>query len=181
LQLIDFDRFLATGSTKDSEIGLIAKPGLNSAIFLDSAGDGIVTTDWSNRVLLWKLATNGKDWTSSEIYRSDHQVNYAEPDNLGRWLIVLERHEESEVMGLFYSLSAHEKWFDLGSDYKWLGATFTDKSEVAVSAHDSWKSVFTIPSVNSLKDRAKDSLSPECRPLVPYGYRQSPCWPALDQ
>jgi hypothetical protein len=48
----------------------------------------------------------------------------------------------SDMRGSLYSIKAQQKWYDLGSDYKWLGATFINNSEIAVSKHGTWTKSF---------------------------------------
>ena len=178
VRVYNFEHILKTGRIPESEIGFIQEPGVISAIFLGTTGEGIVTANLTNQVLLWRQTAKEKNWTSSKIYRSDNPVRYAESDLAGQRLIVIEDEGEGVVHGLLYSLSAREQWLDLGTDYKWLGVTFTNKSEIAVAESGRWVRVFSIPPLRSFVTQAIDALSPECRPPSPDEYRQSPCWPS---
>jgi hypothetical protein len=101
-----------------------------------------------------------------------------EPDAVGDRLILIEQVGGGNVHGFMYSVSARKVWFDLGSDYKWLGAAFTANSEIVVSEHGNWKRVFPILSLSALVALADKEISPECRPPSAREYRQSRCWPA---
>jgi hypothetical protein len=77
-----------------------------------------------------------------------------------------------------YSIKARQKWFDLGTDYKWLGAAFTDKHEVAVSKHNTWTDVFPVLPLSRLVEIAKKELTPSCQPARQGDFKSSPCWPS---
>jgi hypothetical protein len=178
ITLYDFQKVLQTGTISGSEIGAISIARPSSAMFADSAGQQIITTDYTNQVFRWRQDAQGKAWLSTEIYRGDNPILSAEPDAAGDRLILLEGIGGGAVHGVFYSISARKVWLDLGSDYKWLGATFTDKSDIVVSEHWKWARVFPMLSLSALAALADKELSPECRPPAPKEYRKSRCWPA---
>jgi len=173
----DFQKVLAAGTLSRSEISAISITRPASAMFVDAAGQEIITTNYTNQVFRWKQDAPGKPWDSTEIYRGDNPILSAEPDATGDRLIILEAIGGGAVHGLFYSLRAREAWFDLGSDYKWLGATFTDKSDIVVSEHWKWARVFPMLPLSALAALADKELAPECRPPEPKEYRKSHCWP----
>jgi hypothetical protein len=180
VSLYDFERALASAVLEGSEIGVIPVLNAQSAFFVPQPGD-VVTSDGSNEVLLWKREMNGKRWRSTKLYRGENPIFYAEPDSNGGNLILLESIGEGDVHGRLYSVSSRQDWFDLGSDYKWLGAAFNDKQEVVVSMHSSWTGVFPMLPLNTLVELAKKELSAWCHPTKEGDYRSSPCWPsALD-
>ena len=179
VKIYDFEHILKTEKISGSEIGFIDVPNVISAIFSDPTGEGIVTANLTNQVLLWKRPEKGKNWISSEIYRGYNPIRYAEPDLTGQRLLLIEDEGEGQQRGLLYSLNAQEPWLKLGTEYKWLGVTFTDKLEIAVSKHSEWARVISIPPLSTMVTQAMDALSPECRPPSPEKYRESPCWPSF--
>ena len=141
----------------------------------------MVVPDSTNRVLQWKQTRAGEAWTSSEIYKGDNEVVYAEPDDVGDRIIVMEHLGLGSVHGFLYSVNARQTWLDLGEEYKRLGATFTKDFEVAVAHFVKWTQFFPLPPLSALVKLADPELSPECRPPRPGDYRKSPCWPASYQ
>jgi hypothetical protein len=116
---------------------------------------------------------------STEIFHGEHQIYYAETNADGTQLLIIEEVSggNSDMHGSLYSIKSKQKWYDLGSDYKWLGATFINNTEIAVSKHSTWTNVFPILSLNALVDLAKKELPEECRPTKEGDYKSSPCWP----
>jgi hypothetical protein len=172
--IYDFDRVLASRKLAGAELGQI--PGEMTSAFFIGSSSSVATTDRSNRVLLWKNAGSGKAWTSSELFRGNNSVVYAEPDSTGTMLLLLELIEQT-VIGSLYSVTAKQTWFDLGSEYKWLSATFSGRQEIIVSKAGS-RVAWAIPSLSELVDAAKKQLLPSCQPVRAGDYRSLPCWPA---
>jgi TIR domain len=175
--LYDFDRVLKTASLEKSKIGMLSGLNIMSAFFVPGTED-VVTSDGSNKVLRWKRVMNETKWQSIELYHGENPIFYAEPDANGRNLIILEWVGEGVVHGLLYSVASKQEWFDLGSEYKWLGAAFNDKQEVVVSMSSSWTNVFPMLPLNNLVELAKEELSDWCIPKNVGDYRSSPCWPS---
>jgi hypothetical protein len=173
--IFDLRKVFDSGKLDGSQVGSIVLPETGAAIFVDPPGKQIVTANDTNKVGLWSEAPDGT-WTRADIYEGDNPIIYAEPDATGGLLIVLEAVGDGDVHGFLYSIRAREIWFDLGTDYKHLGATFTDHSEVVVK-HGT-RSVFPILPLSALVSLADGELSAECRPPSPQDYRQSRCWPA---
>ena len=174
--LYDFDRVVASGSLTGSEIGAMPVSSPRSAFFVPGAGD-VVTSDSDNRVLRWKREGNEGKWRSTELFRGEKPIIYAEPDTDGDRLLLIEVTGGSGMRGFLYSVRARQEWFDLGSDYKWLGIAFTDKQEVVVSKHDTWTNVFPVLPLSALVELANKELTPACRPVNQGDYKSSPCWP----
>jgi hypothetical protein len=180
IRIYDFDRVLKCGSLTGGEISIIhVSKRLNSGLFVGQSTDSIVTTDFSNRVLLWKHDKDSGNWTSTEIFHGEHPIYYAETNAEGTQLLIIEDISggNSNMRGSVYSIKSQQKWYDLGGDYKWLGATFINNSEIAVSKHGAWTNVFPILSLSALVELAKKELTEECRPKEEGDYRSSPCWP----
>jgi hypothetical protein len=175
VSIYDFERALATQSLEKGKVGKIGIAGPSSAFFVGKSGD-ILTSNVTNRVLLWK--GNGETWTSTELYRGESPIVYAEPDADGERILLLEVIGGGTVHGFMYSIKARQKWFDLGTDYKWLGAAFTDKHEVAVSKHNTWTDVFPVLPLSRLVEIAKKELTPSCQPARQGDFKSSPCWPS---
>ena len=68
--LYDFDRVVASGSLTGGEIGAIPVSNSHSAFFVPRTGD-VVTSDGSNRVLLWEREESKGKWRSTPI---DHKT-----------------------------------------------------------------------------------------------------------
>jgi hypothetical protein len=177
IKIFDFDSILKTSSVKGSETGEINLKNAVSAAFVGATGESVVASDW-NRVSLWKPATGQLSWKGTAIYTGDNPIRYVEPDATGERVILLEDTGIGEVHGFLYSIPARQAWLDLGTEYKWLGATFTDKSAIAVAHSNHWTDVFPILPLSALAALADKVLSMDCRPLAPKEYRQSKCWPA---
>jgi TIR domain len=175
--LYDWQRVLAKGTLDGNALGTLKTPGVYSALFVGADGSRIMTTDGTNRVLLWTHDANKDAWQSAEMYRGDNPIIYAEPDATGDRIILIENLGEGDVHGLLYSVGAREIWFDLGTDYKLLGAAFADNANIIVSEHESWKRTFLLLSLSALATLGDKELSPECRPPSPGDYRKSSCWP----
>lgn len=115
---------------------------------MGSRDDEIIASDYSNAVKLWKQDAATAQWTSVDVYRGDNPISYAEPDAAGNLVIMFEDIGNGDVHGFLYSLSAGRIWYDLGTDYKWLGAAFTSGPNIAVSEHWKWARVFPIFSLS---------------------------------
>lgn len=177
ITLYDFDRVVDSGSLTGSEIGAIPVSNPNSAFFVPRTGD-VVTSDGGNRVLLWKPDRSEGKWRSIELFRGEKPIEYAEPGADGDRLLLIEDTGGRYLRGFLYSIRARQEWFDLGSDYKWLGIAFTDRQEVVVSKHWAWTNVFPVLPLSALVELAKKELSPSCRPTKEGNYNSSPCWPS---
>jgi hypothetical protein len=181
VEAYEFEKSLKSGTLAWNQVGTIqlSPDAYPMSFFVGSTDDQIVASDSTNRVTLWKQSAQTLKWTSTEIYRGDNPVFYVEPDSSGKLLILLEDGGSGDVHGFLYSLDDRRIWFDLGSDYKWLGAAFAaSESEIAVSEHWTWARVYPIFSLSRLTAIAEKKLSPECRPPSPGEYRKSPCWPS---
>jgi hypothetical protein len=174
--IYDFRKILERGKLEGAEIGTL--PIATSAFFAGPVGEKIVTADYTNSVRLWSQRGQDNKWASSEIYKGDNPVKFAEPDANGDRIIILEDVGGGAVHGLLYSVGARDIWYDLGSDYKWLGAAFTNNSEVVVAEHWEWNRTYPVLPLSRLVEIAEPQLSSECRAPSPKQYRQSPCWPA---
>src|SRR5262249_14807274 len=117
---------LQAGQLTGHRIGIIPLANASSAYFADVCGNRVITADQTNEALSWTEGTDG-NWKSTAIYAGERPVIYAEPDATGSRLIVLEDSGDNFVHGLFYALDARKAWYDLGTEYKFLNATFTDK------------------------------------------------------
>jgi hypothetical protein len=178
ISIYDFSGVLRSGSLAENKIGFIPLENVGSAFFVDAPGETIVTTNWTNQVLLWKISPNDKSWSNDELYRGDYKISYAEPDTDGKRLLISEWLSGSMVHGSVLALPSRQLWFDLGLTYKWFGATFTKDSEIVVEEAGKWKRAFSMFSLSTLATLADKELSPECRPVNNDDYRSSPCWPA---
>jgi hypothetical protein len=179
--LYDFQSALNAGSLSGNQTGVIPVSGPNSAFFADPSGQTVVTANDTNRVLLWKQSAQDKSWSSSELYKGDNIIFYAEPDATGSRLILIEATGEGGAHAFLYSVGARQTWFDLGSEYKWIGATFTEKSDIAVAHGGKWTGFVPILPMSAQVTLSEKQLTPQCRPPSAGNYRQSPCWPASFQ
>jgi hypothetical protein len=109
----------------------------------------------------------------TEIFHGEHPIYYAETNAEGTQLLIIDDVScgNSDMRGSLYSIKAQQKWYDLGSDYKWLGATFINNSEIAVSKHGTWTNVFPVLSLSALVDLAKKGLTDGCRPKKEGDYK----------
>jgi hypothetical protein len=177
LSIFDFDRAVSAGTLSGSEIGALPFSLLCSAFFVGQSND-VITADCTNRVLLWKRVGVAGNWESTQLYNGEKPIQYAEPDREANRLLLTEEVGGDNLHGFLYSVRTKQAWFDLGTDYKWLGITFTDREEIVVSKHFSWANVFPILPLSALVDLANKELSPECRPIKERDYRNSRCWPS---
>lgn len=179
VSIYDLERVLASASLEAGKIGRLPSASIvSSAFFVPNTGE-IVTSDGSSRVLIWKREMNQTSWQSTVLHFGENPIHYAEPDANGGNLILLENPTAgSTIHGLLYSVSARQKWFDLGEEYKWLGAAFNDKQEVVVAHNTRWTDVFPMLPLNRLVELAKKELSTWCHPKIEGDYRSSPCWPS---
>jgi hypothetical protein len=180
IKIYDFNRVLECKSLAGGEISTIhlsKRP--NSALFVGQSTDCIVATDFSNCVQLWKHEKDSGKWIRTELFHGEHPIYYAETNAEGTQLLIIEDASggNSDMHGSLYSIKSQQKWYDLGSDYKWLGATFINNSEIAVSKHGVWTNIFPVLSLSALVELAKKELIQECCPKKAGDYRSSPCWP----
>ena len=177
LTVYDLDNVIATGTLFRNAIATIPGKDFSAAFFVGAKGEHLVTANYTNSVLLWTADATGKTWKGREIYRGDYPIHYAEPDSTGDRLILIESRGVGDAHGLLYSVSARQIWYDLGSEYKRLGAAFTPKFDVAVAHSMTWTQVFPNMPLSALTAIAEKQLSVECHPPAAGQYRQSPCWP----
>ena len=176
LTIYDFEKSLTQGALEPADVAPAPVSSPMSAFFVGSTGD-LVTTDLSNKVMRWRFEQG--HWRSWEVFHGDNDIGYAEPDETGDRLVIIEHHVGDNETGILYSVKARQIWYDLGSDYKWLGVTFNAPANVAVSAHWKWTGSFPLLPLSKLKSLAEANLSAHCRPKDPNDYRSSPCWPAI--
>jgi TPR repeat protein len=180
VEVYDFEKVLKSGSLAGNEVSTIQlTTSAQPSFFVGSSDDQIIVSDDSSAVQLWKLDPHTMNWTNTEIYRGDNPILYAEPDSTGDLIIMLEDVGSGEVHGFLYSLSGRRIWFDLGYDYKWLGAAFTANSTIAVSEHWKWARFYPLFPLGTFVALAEKELSAECQPPSPKEYRKSPCWPSM--
>ncbi|MFO1101420.1 MAG: toll/interleukin-1 receptor domain-containing protein [Methylocystis sp.] len=177
VKIFDFSKVLATGDLAGTEVASIQIKNVSSAFFADAAGETFSTTDFSNQVLLWRR-TKDHAWQSEEVFRADNPIVYAEFDAEQRRLLFEEHVSGAIYQGWLYALPSKQLWFDLGSDYKYLGATFTKSSEIVVAEHGRWTRAFVMPPLSELTALADALLSADCRPPSPKDFKRSPCWPS---
>lgn len=177
--IYDLDKVLAAGALSGHETGRLPIRAY-TAMFAGARSDQIVVADGSNRVNLWTEDAAAGKWSAREIYRGDLEVIYAEPDGDGQRFIIMEA-VGSSISGLVYSAAAREVWYQLGSDYKWLGAAFLNPTELVVRQNFSLSQAFALLPLSRLAEIADGQLSAECRPPDPKAYQKSPCWPASVQ
>ena len=139
----------------------------------------ILVTDYSNKVTIWEYHCSKKTWSDREIFRGDYPVTYAETNGDGKQLLIIESVSsgDASISGSVYSVETGEKWYELGSDYKWLGATFLNEIEVGVSKHWTWTNVFRmwlIPLSQVTLSRFSGLLRPAA--AIADGQRQDQRW-----
>jgi len=64
------------------------------------------------------LPPASREWRSWEVFHGDNDIGYAEPDETGDRLVIIEHHVGDNETGILYSVKARQIWYDLGSDYK---------------------------------------------------------------
>jgi hypothetical protein len=85
--------------------------------------------------------------------------------------LLLEDVGDGEVRGSLYSLDARDEMLDLGSEYKYFGLAFTERSEILV-AREAQFELTRLWSFETLLQNANTALSPACNPPSPGDYRK---------
>jgi hypothetical protein len=173
----DLNAIARTGSIGGNLLSEIPSGQCSSVYFVGGNTDRIMTACGTS-VAVWAWNSEGNTWSSDEVYRGNSPINDAEPSNDGKQIIILESVGGGDIHGILYSITAREPWFDLGTDYKFLEAAFSDDSNVAVSEHNVWKRAFVMAPLSALVSLGEQVLSQECRPPAPKDYTRSPCWPS---
>lgn len=173
--LHDFRRALADGSFAASKIASL--PGsANSAQFIGPDND-VLTSDYGFIVKRWRLdPTDPSGWSSSEVYKADRPVFYAEADASGEKLLTIEAVGGGDTRGFLYSLPAQSQWMYLGTDYKWFGAAFASDGRIVAGARGAIQ-LIELPDLARLVTETDGNLQQRCRPQVEGDYRSSACWP----
>jgi hypothetical protein len=88
--IYDLNRVLckSLAGAEISTIHLSTRP--NSALFVGQSTDCIVTTDFSNRVQLWKHDKDSGNWIRTELFHGEHPIYYAETNAEGTQLLIIE-------------------------------------------------------------------------------------------
>jgi hypothetical protein len=120
--IIDFERLRAGASLDEATLDVLPVSA-SSAFPVDDGG--IVTSSSEGAVRLWRKDEAGA-WQSTELYRGDYPVFYAEPDDTGGRLLIIESTGGGDARGFLYSIAAAGRWLELGSDYKWFGEAFSE-------------------------------------------------------
>lgn len=60
VRVYNFEHILKTWRIPESKIGFIEEPDVISAIFLGTTGEGIITANLTNQVLLWRQTAKEK-------------------------------------------------------------------------------------------------------------------------
>jgi len=152
--LLDFESLLAGGPIDESEAGRL--PGTFRSAFPLAGGD-IVTTDGSEAVRRWHR-DESRRWVATQIYRGDYAVLSAEPNLTGEQLLILEDFGGGNVRGFLYSVPASQRWIEIGSDYKWFRATFSDDGGIVSGSASVWRYI-DIPSLSALVAETRERLS----------------------
>jgi len=128
--VLDFERLFAGASLAEATLDVL--PGQVHSAFPVGEG-GIVTSSYEGAVHLWEKDGAG-EWRTRELYRGDYPVFYAEPDEDGDRLLIIESTGGGDARGFLYSVAAGQRWLELGSDYKWFGAAFADDGGIVSGA-----------------------------------------------
>lgn len=172
VSIYDLERAIATGSIEAASLGDISGAFGRSGFFV---GRDRVVTATRARVLLSRRGADG-NWLSEEIYRGESPILYAEPDQDGRRLIILSAGGGGLVEGTVRSTKTGQTWFDLGSEYKMLGAGFqTDGGVVVFHRSVPTQHVSFLP-LDRLLAESRQALSLACAPQEAVNPASSPCW-----
>lgn len=139
--------------------------------------DDLVVTNGTNRVFRVHRSSDGQ-WSTTELFRGQNPIFHAEADDDLNRLIVIENIGVGDTYGYLYSISARQKWTDLGRDYKFLRAVFLSQGEIAVSKHGQWSDVFAFAPLSTLVKNGNLALQSKCLPVREKDYRSSRCWPS---
>jgi hypothetical protein len=129
--LVDFERLRAGASFAEATLGVL--PGSIATAFPVGDGSRILTSTYDGGVNLIERDGSGS-WQTTEIYRGDYPVFYAEPDARLERLLIIEGTGGGDARGFLYSVPAGERWLELGSDYKWFGEAFAEDGGIASGA-----------------------------------------------
>lgn len=157
--------------------------GVTSAFFVGESHDRLIVADGQNSVSIWMRDSDGK-WRNQEVYRGEYPIIFAEPDSKGDHLILTERTGEAHgaIRSFSYSISAKQRWHELGDLYGWWFMSAFDKnSNIFVADGKVWRNVYTFPTFEDLKMLAEKELTDLCHPKARGDYRSSQCWPARYQ
>jgi len=181
--IYDLDAVIASGGLKGNQVASVTVNGLTSAFFFDTAGNSVVTTNETNKVVLWTWDIVTRTWINRELFRGESPIRYAEPDPDFKRLMIIDNPESETFHGFLYSIPAGQIWYDFGEAFRVMSVAFDDKSEIVVSKDqgNEWAGVFPILPLSSLVKLAKQELSVECVPSNEGEYSSSPCWPASYQ
>ena len=174
VSLYDFDRIRASGTLDGAKLDDL--PGKFSSAFPVGPDHDIVTTDYTHAVLRWHKDAASGTWSNQEIYNGDNPVFYAEPDDTGNRLLLMESLSGGDVKGFLYSVPARQRWIDLGSDYKWFGEAFSEDLGIAAGAREV-QDYIRLPKLHELVSETEGRLPDSCKPREEGVYDTSPCWP----
>ena len=173
--IYDVAKIRATGTLDGAKVDELPPRQYTSA-FPVGPGPDIITTDTSHAVLRWHKDPESGAWSSRQIYTGDNPVTYAEPDATGDRLLITENLGAKVSIGFLYSVSAHQRWFELGTDTQYDEAFSSDLGIVAGAGKP--QLYVRQPSFDELVSETADRLPASCRPAAAGAYDTSRCWPA---
>lgn len=180
VEVFDFDIALKNRSLETARIGTIKDESISvSAFFVGSTTD-IVTAHWDNRVVRWRWSN--EEYIGKQILASDYPVRYAEPNADGSRAIIMIDVGFGQVASYLYSFDARSQWYDLASNYKWIGVAFERHGHVIFRSSGIFEGeikMALIPSLSELTKRAEGALSFGCAIDEDRSYETSTCWPDL--
>jgi hypothetical protein len=177
IRIYDVENLRRSGVVDRSEINMMKAPDLRLSAFFVGQTYDVITPHSNGEIVRWSVSKNGAPATRQVIYRSRYDVIYAEPDEDGGRLIIIESRHGGDVAGLLYSIQARELWRELGAAYKWLGVAFVGKDQIAVYTNQ-WE-LQRSPNLAELRTIAEDLLPSYCREgMRTKDYVKSKCWPS---
>ncbi len=130
-RVLDFERLRAGASLDEATLGIL--PANTASAFPVGDGTKVVVTGGDGAVQLLE-ADDAGGWRSTELYRGDYPVFYAEPDGDAGRLLIIESTGAGDTRGFLYSVEAGQRWLELGTDYKWFGEAFSEDGGIASGA-----------------------------------------------
>jgi len=174
VETFDVRKVFETRRLEGAKVDELPDANIGSAFFIGADND-IVTTDGGLTVSRWRKDASGH-WNKNLIYEGSLEVRYAEPDRTGGRLLIIEQVDQTVPGSFLYSLQAGQRWVELGSNYRWYGASLVGDGDAAVWTIDRQFTV-QLPTFQALLAEAAAGLAPRCRPIVVGEPRSSPCWP----
>jgi hypothetical protein len=156
IHIFDLRNSLSTNSIQGEVV--LRQQSAASSVFFVSNHESIISAHVDGVVLKWTKSVGDSDWGAEEYLRIEGRLISAEPDKIGKRILLRIAEGPGGVYGMLYSVNAGQDWTSLGGAYKWYWMGFLADGNVSVK-QDLEAIILTLPEFEQLRDWAITALA----------------------